>query len=104
MANYIIRILRTQIVIFLSWGPSCLIEIENGLVFNVNGFLHQGKVEITYNTGWDLFDVRLINKDGTVKQTIEGIYADGLVSTIDMVVEKTEHYKERVIKEYSIKK
>jgi hypothetical protein len=38
-----------------------------------------------------------------VVNTIDGVYFDMLVDTIDDFVEKTSDYKERVTAEYSIK-
>ena len=102
IAEYIIKVLRTELMIVLSWGFHNAKAIEDGLAFNVEGFIHQGRVEIIYDEGWDLFNIRLINEDGTVKEQVEGVYVDGLVSTIDGMVEKTNDYKERVKKEYSL--
>lgn len=78
------------------------VAIENGLRFTVNGYLHQGKVEVLYDEGYDLFRVRLLNPDGSVKTEQDGIYIDGLVSTIDGLVERCENYKERVTKGYGL--
>ncbi len=102
MARYILRILRSQLMVMLSWGFHSAYAIENGLAFYVNGYLHKGKVEVVYDEGWDLFTVRTINRDGTVKQQEEGIYLDCLVSVIDTMVERCPDYKERVEKDYSI--
>ena len=104
MARYILSILRTELMIMLSWGFHSAYALENGLGFYVNGYLHQGKVEVEYDEGWDLFIVRTINRDGTVKEQQEGIYADGLVSTIDAMVEKCPNYKNRVMKDYGLSK
>lgn len=49
-----------------------------------------------------IFDIRLLNEDGSIKEQAEGVFVDGLVSTIDLMVEKTKDYKERVKKEYSL--
>ena len=89
-------------MIVLSWGFHNAKAIEDGLAFNVNGFIHQGRVEVLYDEGWDMFNIRLINEDGTIKKQVDGVYVDGLVSTIDSMVEKTKDYKERVKKEYSL--
>lgn len=75
---------------------------NEGLRFNVQGFKFKGIVEVVYNEGWDLFDVRFI-KNGKVINMIEEIYLDGLVDAIDNYVEKTTDYNQRVIEEYSIK-
>lgn len=102
MANYILSILRTQLMIVFSWGFHNANAIENGLAFFVNGYLHKGKVEVVYDAGWDLFTVRTINRDGGVKQQEEGVYLDCLVSVIDTMVERSPDYKERVKKDYGI--
>ncbi|MCR5463189.1 MAG: hypothetical protein K6F06_01440 [Bacteroidales bacterium] len=103
MARYILSILRTELMIMLSWGFHSAYALENGLGFYVNGYLHKGKVEVVYDEGWDLFTVRIINRDGTVKQQEEGIYLDCLVSVIDSMVERCSDYKERVKKDYGLR-
>lgn len=102
MAKYILNILRTELMIIFSWGFHNAYAIENGLGFFVNGYLHKGKVEVEYDEGWDLFIVRTINRDGTVKEQQEGIYADGLVATIDAMVEKCPDYADRVHRDYGL--
>ena len=102
MAQYILAILRTQLMIVFSWGFHCARAIENGLAFYVQGFKHTGRVEVVYDEGWDLFIVRTLNQDGTTKEQQEGIYADGLVDVIDRMVEKTDDYKARVRNQYRV--
>ena len=102
MAKYILAILRSQLMIVFSWGFHNARAIENGLAFYVQGFKHTGRVEVVYDEGWDLFIVRTINQDGTIKEQEEGIYLDGLVDTIDAMVERTEDYATRVKKQYSL--
>lgn len=102
MAQYILSILRMQLMVVFSWGFHSAYAIENGLAFFVNGYLHKGKVEVVYDEGWDLFTVRTINRDGSVKQQEEGVYLDCLVSVIDMMVERSTDYKERVRKDYGL--
>ena len=103
MANYILRILRSQLVVMFSWGFNHPVALPNneGLRFNVQGFKFKGTVEVVYNVGWDLFDVRFI-KNGKVIDTIEELYLDGLVDAIDRYVEKTDDYENRVKEEYSL--
>jgi hypothetical protein len=50
----------------------------------------------------DLFDVYLLNQDGTIKEKISDIYVDSLVSVLDNAIEKVDNYEERVKREYSI--
>lgn len=102
IAEYILKVLRTQVVLVMSWGFHNAKAIEDGIAFQVQGFKFNGRVEITYDEGWDLFDIRLLNEDGSIKEQVEGVFVDGLVSTLDLMVEKTPDYKERVKKTYSL--
>lgn len=99
MANYIISILRTKLMIVFSWGFHSASPIENGLKFLVNGYKYQGEVVITYNAGSDLFDVKLT----ATREEIEGIYADNLVNVIDNHIEYSEQYEEQVKSTYNLK-
>ena len=97
MAEYILKILRSQLMMMFSWGfnkPQRLPD-NKGLKFHVNGFKYKGAVNVVYNDGRDLFEVSLEN--GTV---VEDVYLDSLVSVIDGLVEKVDNYKERVEIEY----
>lgn len=102
MAYYILAILRSQLVVMFSWGFHNAKIIENGLAFQVQGYKHTGRVEVVYDEGWDLFNVRTLNPDGTTKEQAEGIYADGLVDCIDRLVEKTDDYAARVRRQYGM--
>ena len=102
MAKYILVILRSQLMIVFSWGFHNARAIENGLAFDVQGYKHNGRVEVIYDEGWDLFNVRTINRDGTIKEQQDGIYVDGLVECIDRMVEKTDDYASRVRKTYEM--
>ena len=102
MAKYILAILRTQLMIVFSWGFHNARAIENGLAFFVQGYKHTGRVEVLYDEGWDLFIVRTLNRDGSIKEQEDGIYADGLVEVIDRMVEKTDDYKARVRSQYGV--
>ena len=99
MAEYLLQILRTQLMVVFSWGfnsPKRLPE-DKGLSFFVEGFKYQGKVKVIYNEGTDLFEVHLA--DGT---RVEDVYLDCLVNVIDGLVERTDHYKAKVEEEYRI--
>lgn len=107
IANYIREILLTQLMVVFSWGAHNFQSLgeseegEGGLLFNVNGFKHQGQVKIMLN--WlDLFDVYLLNEDGCLKKKIEDVYIDSLIEVIDCAIEKVDNYEERVKREYSI--
>lgn len=102
MAQYIIEIFKHYISIVWSWGFNTPVAIENGLQFCVQGFLHKGKVQVIYDEGYDLFTVRLLNQDGSTKKVVEGVYLDGLVDTIDGMVEKCQNYKDKVRQEYHL--
>ncbi|MBR2231858.1 MAG: hypothetical protein IJ891_05780 [Prevotella sp.] len=101
MAKYIMSILKTQLMVVWSWGFHNPIALGNGLQFNVQGFKFRGVVEVVYNEGHDLFDVRFI-KANKVVNTIEGVFFDMLVDVIDDYVERTPDYEQRVKEEYSI--
>jgi len=103
MANYILRILRSQLMVMFSWGFHNPVALPNneGLQFKVQGFRFKGIVEVVYDEGWDLFNVRFI-KGGKVIDTIEEIYVDCLVDVIDDYVERVPDYEQRVAAEYSI--
>ena len=99
MAKYILRILRSRIFIVMSWGFHSPVAIENGLRFNVNGFIHTGMVDVIYNSGSDLFGIRLLNVDGSIKDQTSDVYLDNLVDVIDGMVEQCPDYSERVEQE-----
>ena len=101
MAKYIMSILKTQLMVVWSWGFHKPVAIENGLQFKVQGYKFKGVVEVAYDEGRDLFDVRFF-KANKVVNTIEGVYFDMLVDTIDDYVEKTSDYAQRVNEQYSI--
>ena len=103
MAKYIMSILRTQSMIVMSWGFNSPVALPNGLKFKVQGYLHRGLVEVIYNEGRDLFEVRTINRNGTVKKQVEDVYFDCLVDVIDVMVEKCKDYEQRVEQEYGLK-
>ena len=102
MAKYIMSILKTQLMVMFSWGFNSPIAIQNGLRFKVQGFKFRGIVEVVYNEGSDLFDLSFIKRNKVVK-SIDGVFFDMLVDTIDDFVEKTADYEQRVAAEYSIR-
>ena len=83
-------------MIVFSWGFHNAYPIHNGLRFNVNGYLHQGKVEVIYCECVDLFKVNTLNADGSIKQQETDVYLDYLVNVIDGMVERASNYKEKV--------
>ena len=101
MAKYIMSVLKSQLMVVWSWGFNSPMAVKNGLCFKVQGFKFRGVVEVLYNEGSDLFDVSFI-KAGKVVKTIDGVFFDMLVETIDYYVEKTVDYEKRVREEYQI--
>ena len=99
--KYIMSIFKTQLMVVWSWGFNSPMAVKNGLRFKVQGFKFRGTVEVRYNEGSDLFDVSFI-KAGKVIKTIDGVFFDMLVETIDNYVENTSDYEERVKAEYSL--
>lgn len=106
LARYIWSILKTQIVIFMSWGvdPKSMKTIDGGLEFHCQGFKHKGKVQIVLDEGKDLFEVHLISENEEKVKTIEDVYLDNLISVIDENVEKTDDYEKRISETYNILK
>ena len=104
LARYIWTILSSQPIILMSWGidPKTVKTIELGLEFHVQGFKHTGLVRVTLNEGLDLFEVSLIDDNGTTVDTIQSVFCDNLVAVIDDAVEKCENYEERISQEYQI--
>lgn len=99
MGKYIYSLLSPTIL--MSWGFTLPAVIKQGLRFSVSGFLLKGTVVVIYNGGSDLFDLTFYNEDSSVRNTLEGIYFDELLSTIDDQVEHVENYNERVNQEYN---
>ncbi len=99
MAEYILEILKSQLMVMFSWGPHNFKRLpgDQGLSFIVDGFKYQGKVKVVYDEGQDLFEVHLDNG-----QVEEMVYADCLVQVIDGLVERVDYYKERVETEYGV--
>lgn len=104
MSRYIWHILSLDPYIPMSWGIDLdsIESDETSLEFHVQGFVHTGNVRITYIEGADVFQVTLYGEDGELKETINDVYNDNLVSVIDEKVEKhpqttTDEYTAKVI-------
>ena len=100
MAEYILQILRSQLIVVFSWGfhnPQRLPN-DTGLSFMVEGFKYQGEVRVVYNEGTDLFDVELVY----INERIDDVYLDCLVNVFDGLVEQTSDYDKRVREQYII--
>lgn len=98
----ILYLFQHSLPIVMSWGTHNLVAIENGLRFSVQGYLHKGKVEVVYNEGEDLFEIRLLRPDGSIKRVEEGVYLDCLIEVIDGLVERTRDYATRVRRTYGL--
>lgn len=98
MANYIMRILRSELMVMYSWGCSNFKALPNneGLIFHVSSFKHVGWVKVVYDEGADLFNIFYLDNDKQTQKIQKGIYLDELVKTIDNEVEKTENYDQDV--------
>ena len=104
MSRYIWHILTLDPYIPMSWGIDLegLESDDTSLEFHVQGFVHTGNVRITYIEGADVFQVTLYSEDGELKETINDVYLDNLVSVIDEKVEKqpqttTDEYTAKVM-------
>lgn len=104
MVDYILSILRMELMVVFSWGFHCPTALPNdeGLAFKVNGFKHKGWVVIRYNEVADLFNVELRDNRLKVIENIEDVYFDQLVNVIDHAVEGTSDYEKQVKKFYNI--
>ena len=101
MAEYIMSILKTQLMVVWSWGFHQPIALENGLRFKVTGFKFRGVVSIVYNEARDLFDISFIKSNKVVK-SVDGVYFDMLIDVLDDFIERTPDYDKRVAAEYSL--
>ena len=100
MAQYIISIFKHYLPIVWSWGFEKPVAIKDGLQFQVNGFKHQGKVQLLYDDGSDTFMYHLLGPDNRISATREFVFVDNLVPSIDSDVELVENYEERIRQEY----
>ena len=102
MAEYILQILRSQLMVVFSWGFHCPTSLpeDRGLSFLVDGFKYRGEVQVIYNEGVDLFEVVLTNTG----EKVEDVYLDCLVDVIDGLVERVDNYKETVRDFYFVEK
>ncbi len=101
MAEYIMSILKTQLMVVWSWGFHQPMALQNGLRFKVSGFKFCGVVDIVYNEGHDLFDISFIKSNKVVK-SVDGVYFDMLIDVLDDFIERTPDYDKRVAAEYSL--
>ena len=73
-----------------AWGAKDLMNVGDGLKFKTSGMApFKGYVYIKYNEGTDLYDIRFFKfrkMEISFDKTIEDVYAEDLVRTIDQVV------------------
>lgn len=102
MARYIWSILKTQLTIIMSWGIDLdsIKVVSPGIQFHVQGFKHTGYVKIVLDEGKDLFEISLLAENGEYVKTLDNVYLDMLVDTIDEAIEKTEDYEMRITELY----
>ena len=96
MAKYILTILLSNRIVVMSWGTHHAKTIKNGIRFQVNGFKHTGFVEIVYNHGKDLFDVKLIGLENEVKKELNSIYFEDLLNVLYDAVVRVDNYDQAV--------
>ena len=102
LGQYILSMLTKRMDIVSSWGldPETLRPLKCGIEFHVQGFKHNGKVQVRLNEGEDLFEVSLITDLGETVNIIQSVHLDELISTIDDAVEKVDDYEKREAEAY----
>ena len=102
IGQYILTILSSQMNVFMSWGvdPETMRPCKCGMQFHVQGFKHTGLVRITLNEGAGLFEVTLLSNSGEVVKTMDSVFLDTLISTVDEAVEKTDDYDKTLCDTY----
>lgn len=91
-------ILDTNTEVLDSWGAENFVFTKNKegyptLLFTVSGFLHIGRVEVVDMDG--CFDILTI-ENGKPKDIKTSIHAEGLISTIDLMVEYPDDHEKYV--------
>ena len=104
MAEYIMILLKSRLMVMWSWGSRTFVALPDGLMWRVEGYLHTGWVKVLYNYGTDAFDVYFLNNNKELVKKVEEVYLDNLVDVIDWSVEKDNSfdYDQRVKQQYSI--
>ena len=98
MAKYILSILRSQLMVMLSWGVSDFRALPNneGLIFHVKGFKFIGWIKVVYDEGSDLFNIFYMDNDMQTQIIQQHIFFDELVRNIDLEIERTKDYENDV--------
>lgn len=96
---YSFRTIRFLMLLFIaesnivaSWGINGLKLQKESILFSVQGHHFTGQVQISYNTGADLFDISFLQDNITTGQRT-GVYFDELIDYIDRKVEYIEAYQ-----------
>ena len=87
----IMKILLEQQVIVYSWGITKIKYTNCTLQFNVSGYKYIGKVALAINQ--NTISITLYKP----KRVIQGVQPEKLVNTLDLLIERTEDYKQSVL-------
>lgn len=83
------QVLTHNKIVWWSWGvnPSTIKNLDDKcMIFKPNGRYFKGFVCITL--GWDdVYQVHFVGNDYKLKKSVDGVYFDMLVNTIDAEVE-----------------
>ena len=99
MTRYILNRLAREKWIVFSWGFNSPVAINNGLQFNVNGFIFTGIIQVIYNEETDLFDLKFIKRNEALIP-IPNVSINELIKVLDDLIEKVDNYEEKVKQEY----
>lgn len=98
----ILSILNSQMIVLGSWGFHNEATIENGIKFNVCGYIFKGIVKVIINETKSSYNICLENDNGILITKKDDICPEELVNVIDALVEKNcsqEEYEKKVIAE-----
>ena len=104
IAEEILALLKLKLNIVCSWGfnkaQATVYNDMPGLKFCVNEFFHKGHVMILLNAGADLYEIFILNLDGSIKEHITDVFFEDVHDIIDEAVEKgklsQEEYEEKI--------
>jgi hypothetical protein len=85
--NETLTLLRSYGVRFWCWGAHAFTNVKNrALRFKSEGRYHKGHVYISVSF-LDLYDVHIVQLNGNLVKSIEGLYFDQLFDAIDKEIE-----------------
>lgn len=91
-AQYILTIIKLGGPVTWSWGPEdfkpTVYNDMASLEFTVNGFVHKGKVVVSYNRGVDSFEVYCLDGSDEIVNSRDDVYFNELIDALDRMVEK----------------